>query len=266
MNKQSQQGFTLLELAIVFIIIGVLLSYTFMPARAQLESGRIKEARAKLVEIEEALYGFAIANGRMPCPTFPNKNGQESPTNPVAYCDTYPGIAGYIGFVPTNTLGLKGEVNCDGLLIDPWGSPYYYSVTNADTTTTEAIFIVSNAQGILNAGGPAIASVAADIKVCNDLSAACNSGANSSIDNAVAVIFSTATRQRNNSNEENVNAGEGASIASTCSLPAYKIGSDEFYYSAQRVEKANNEFDDIVSWISPNILYAKLLQARYTLQ
>jgi len=265
MNKQSQQGFTLLELAIVFVIIGVLLSYVFLPARAQLETANIKKARAKLVEIEEALYGFAIANGRLPCPTFPNENGKENPANPAAYCKGSANITGYIGFVPANTLGLKGEVNCDGLLMDPWGNPYYYSVTNADITGTEAIFIVQNAQGILNAGGPAVASATANIKVCNDLTAACNA-ATSSIDNAVAVIFSTGTRQRNNSATEDENAGQGANIASSCSLPAYKIGSDALYYSALRVEDTNKEFDDIVSWISPNILYAKLLQAGYTLQ
>ena len=60
MKLSKQRGFTLIEIAIVFVIIAILLSYTFMPLRAQIETKNIKEARAKLVEIEEALYVFAI--------------------------------------------------------------------------------------------------------------------------------------------------------------------------------------------------------------
>lgn len=73
MNKRFQHGFTLIEMAIVLLILAALLSYTFMPLRAQLETANIKEARGKLAEIEQAIYGFAIANGRMPCPTEPGE-------------------------------------------------------------------------------------------------------------------------------------------------------------------------------------------------
>ncbi|MCW9047273.1 MAG: type II secretion system GspH family protein [Gammaproteobacteria bacterium] len=261
---KSEKGFTLIEIAIVFVIIAVLLSYTFMPLRAQLETKNIKEARSKLVEIEEALYGFAIANNRLPCPTRPGLNGVANPLNPLTHCNDDPAIAGYIGFVPSNTLGIKGEVNCDGLLVDPWGRPYRYSVTNVDGDGNgTGDFVVFDA--IRVAGGPN--SVNPDIKVCNDLAIACTSGGGTaSTSNAVAVIFSMGTKQRANSADENENAGEGGTRPSTCGLPAYPIGSDAQYYAAQRIEVDNNEFDDIVIWISPNILYSKLLQAGHTLQ
>lgn len=262
MNINKQTGFTLIEIAIVFIIIAVLLSYTFMPIRAQLETANIKEARAKLAEIEESLYGFAIANGRLPCPTIPGNNGIENPDTTADHCAGSTAIGGYVGFVPSSTLGLKGEVNCDGLLIDPWGRPYMYSITNSNAAGISH-FVVFDA--IRLAGGPT--AVNPDIKICNDLSQACNIGAGTfSADQAVAVIFSMGTRQRANSADEDENAGEGANVASTCGLPAYELGNDNFYYYAQRIEQNNQEFDDIVSWISPNILYSKLLQAGYTLQ
>lgn len=262
MNIQTrQQGFTLIELAIVFVIIAALLSYTFMPLRAQLETANIKKAKAKLAEIEEALYGFAIANGRLPCPTIPGNNGIENPDTTTDYCAGNAAIAGYIGFVPSTTLGIKGEVNCDGLLSDPWGRPYMYSVSNSDISGAGDFVIFD---GIKLAGGPT--AVAPDIKICNDLTKNCNNGVGTfSTDEAVAIIFSMGSRARANSTDEDENAGEGAAIASTCGLPAYQIGSDRYYYSASRVEVAGQEFDDIVSWISPNILYAKLLQAGFTI-
>ena len=268
---KSQKGFTLIEIAIVFVIIAVLLSYTFMPLRSQIETAHIKQARAKLVEIEESLYGFAIANNRLPCPTQPGLNGLSNPPDPTLmgtpHCNNNTNIAGYIGFVPSATLGIKGKVNCDGLLIDPWGRPYMYSVSHfEDPVLNQGSIVVTG--GIAAAGGPNNITVASNqlLKVCNDLTENCNGGAGSySADVAYAVIFSMGNRQIANSTDENENAGEGAAKASTCGLPAYEVGGDRFYYSAERLEQAGQEFDDIVIWISPNILFAKLLQAGHNI-
>jgi prepilin-type N-terminal cleavage/methylation domain-containing protein len=260
MNRQFQHGFTLIEMAIVLLILAALLSYTFMPLRAQLETANIKEARGKLAEIEQAIYGFAIANGRMPCPTLPGQGGlsvPQNPTPPNASCNSS------IGFVPSVSLGLKGETNCDGLLLDPWGRPYRYSVTDDDSGDGDGNddFVVSNELrdvGVANAGP--------DLRVCRNLDAACLAGAGTApedriADNVVAVIFSMGTKSRANSAAEDENAGEGGTLASTCGLAAYPIGNDRFYYAAQRREIAGQEFDDQLIWISPSILYGKLLQA-----
>ncbi len=260
MNKQSQHGFTLIEMAIVFLIIGALLSYTFMPLRAQLETANIKEARGKLAEIEQALYGFAIANGRLPCPTLPGEGGLSMPQDPPDACDSS------IGFVPSGTLGLKGETNCDGLLVDPWGRPYRYSVTDSDVNSDDVDDFVVSGQLRDPTDGVGIATAAPDLRVCRNLDASCIGGtgtpaANIIADEVVAVIFSMGTKSRANSSAENENAGEGGTLPSTCGLSAYPIGNDPFYYAAKRREIAGQEFDDNLIWISPHILYGKLLQA-----
>lgn len=254
MNRQCQHGFTLIEMAIVFLIIGALLSYTFMPLRAQLETANIKEARGKLAEIEDAIYGFAIANGRLPCPTLPGQGGQSLPLDPATVCNSY------IGFVPSGTLGLKGETNCDGLLVDPWGRPYRYSVTDSDFDADGSDDFVAINE-LRNVG---IADAAPDLQVCRNLDAACNSTTaqpNIIAREVVAVIFSMGTKGRANSATENENAGEGGTLPSSCGLSAYPIGNDRFYYAATRREIAGQEFDDQLIWISPHILYGKLLQA-----
>lgn len=257
MNKQFQHGFTLIEMAIVLVILAALLSYTFMPLRAQLETANIKEARGKLAEIEQALYGFAIANGRLPCPTLPGEGGlsmPQDPTPPNASCNSS------IGFVPSVSLGLKGETNCDGLLLDPWGRPYRYSVTDSDFDGDgNDDFVVSTE--LRDVG---IADAAPDLRVCRNLDAACSGGtvaADVIADDVVAVIFSMGTKSRSNNATENENAGEGGTLASTCGLTAYPIGNDRFYYAASRREIAGQEFDDNLIWISPHLLYGKLLQA-----
>lgn len=184
MNRQFQYGFTLIEMAIVLLIIGALLSYTFMPLRAQLETANIKEARGKLAQIEEAIYGFAIANGRLPCPTLPGQGGLSLPQDPPDACNSA------IGFVPAGSLGLKGETNCDGLLVDPWGRPYRYSVTDDDANGDgNDDFVVRNQLQDTNVG---IANATPDLRVCRNLGAACNSAtaaADVIADDVVAVIF-----------------------------------------------------------------------------
>lgn len=260
MKKFKQHGFTLIEIAIVFVILAVLLSYTFMPLRAQLESKNIKEARSKLIEIEESLYGFAIAKERLPCPTQPGQGGLEQFT-PVVGAGN---CTSSIGFIPSTTLGIKGEVNCDGLLMDPWGQPYRYSITSTDFSATggEDFVVAGQLKSPAN-GGEGIGNVTPDIQVCNNLGSTCVYGSDAtdiSANDAVAVLFSIGTKQRANSTEENENAGE-ATVASQCGLPAYGISNDRFYYASTRREVVGNEFDDILIWISPNILYSTMLKA-----
>lgn len=262
MNYSRTKGFTLVEVAIVFLILAALLSYAFFPLRAQLETAHIKQARTTLAEIEEALYGFAIANGRLPCPTQPGLGGLSDPPSPTSHCQNSPDIRGYIGFVPAATLGIKGETNCDGLLIDPWGRPYRYSVTNS-SRSGNGDFVING--GIQSAGGPT--AVRPNIKVCHDLDQACtDTGVTASTSDLVAVVFSMGNREHPNSNTENENAGEGGTVASRCGLPSYPVGNDEQYYSAPRIERAGHEFDDIVVWISPNLLYSRLLQSGHALR
>lgn len=263
MNRQFQHGFTLLEMAIVLVILASLLTYTFMPLRAQLETANIKEARGKLAEIEQAIYGFAIANGRLPCPTLPGQGGlsvPQGPTPPNASCNSS------IGFVPSVSLGLKGETNCDGLLLDPWGRPYRYSVTDSDFDGDGNDDFVVNDQLRDPPVGVGITDANPDLRVCRNLDAACLAGAGTApedriADEVVAVIFSMGTKSRANTATENENADENNPLPSTCGLAAYPIGNDRFYYAAQRREIAGQEFDDQLIWVSPSILYGKLLQA-----
>ena len=274
MNKSScSKGFTLIELAIVTLILAVLLSSAFLSVTSLRKTANIKEARQKLAEIEEALYGFAIANGRLPCPATPASNGQANPLDPSGLvgaqrnCNLSANINGFIGFVPSSTLGIKGEVNCDGLLLDPWGRPYRYSVTNADAGTAPGgDFVVSDDISEEDTAVPpnGMANVTPDIVICNNLDAACNTtvAGNVVTTNAVAVIFSMGDITAN-SVRENENAGE-RTVASGCGAN-YPLGNDNLYYSApSREEPADpdTKFDDIVIWISPNTLFNKLLSAQ----
>ena len=61
-------GFTLVELAIVIAIVGFLLGSFLGPLRAQIDAARVRETERTLVEIREALVGYVIVQGALPCP------------------------------------------------------------------------------------------------------------------------------------------------------------------------------------------------------
>jgi len=251
-TMKSSKGFTLIEVAIVFTILAALLAASIYPFTAQRESAHIAASKTKLNEIQEAIYGFAIAQDRLPCPTTPGTGGVSQPANPAASCTTYH------GFVPSSTLGITGNVNCDGLLLDAWGQPYRYSVTNTDVGGNGADdFIVTNETSVVG-----IANLNPDLWICRDLAVDCSTSlaTNRVSSNAVAVIYSLGKPRSTSTAQEDENAGE-ASTGSTCGISNYAIANDRFFYAADRREIPGQEFDDILIWISQNTLYAKLLQA-----
>lgn len=65
---RKQQGFTLVELAIVTVILGLLMTMLIPVASSQLEQQRRRETISKMAVIEQAIVAFVMTNRRLPCP------------------------------------------------------------------------------------------------------------------------------------------------------------------------------------------------------
>lgn len=117
---RCHSGFTLVELAVVLLILGLLLGGLLVPLGTQLDQQSIKETQRKLDEIKEALIGFALVNGRLPCPAdgaTPSGgagSGEESYNSTTGQCDITDGVA------PWATLALPET--------DAWGRRFTYRV------------------------------------------------------------------------------------------------------------------------------------------
>jgi len=119
-RHRTETGFTLIELAVVIAIVGLLLGAVLLPLRTQVELRQVRETEKQLADIKESLYGYAMANGYMPCPDV-NGNGLEAlhPAPPTSSNDGCQGGV-YEGFVPWQTLSVAPA--------DPWGNRYLYRV------------------------------------------------------------------------------------------------------------------------------------------
>jgi len=66
------RGFTLIELAVVLFIVSLMLGVFLSPLSVRLEQQNRARTTDLLDEIEESLLGYAMINGRLPCPDCPN--------------------------------------------------------------------------------------------------------------------------------------------------------------------------------------------------
>lgn len=245
--QQLLHGFTLLETAIVLFIVALLLGGLLPALSSRVEQQRISEVRKQLDEIQQAVIGYAIANERLPCPASSGSNGAESfATGGNAAngnCSNF-----YDGYAPSATLGLA-NADSQGYAVDPWGNRIHYAVTswNANTYT--------KTHGMSTAG---MSILAPNLLVCSTSSGisatACASGTALTASPGVpVVIYSTG----NNGSLGGTGSDEAANPNSNSS------NNDRVFVShtPSSSSAANGEFDDIVSWLSPNILYNRMVEA-----
>jgi prepilin-type N-terminal cleavage/methylation domain-containing protein len=210
------KGFTLVEMAIVLMIVGLLMAAFLTPLDAQMQQNRINEARNDISEIKEALLGFVSVNLSLPCPDI---NGDGIADNPCLV-GTSTG-----GNVPWVTLGTKPT--------DPWNRRYQYRVHNAFTVPLTL----------------ATSAAAGELQVCTNFTCVA-SDANS----VPAVIYSSGA---NGGVQPPVGADE---LENTVVAGATFNGVFVNHEFAQAAA-VNGEFDDVMDWISTNVLLGRLVAA-----
>lgn len=236
----SPTGFTLVEMAIVLVIVGLLLGGLLMPLSTQVEQQRISETQKYLDQIKDALLGYAAAHGRLPCPATATSLGVESPVG-GGVC-TSP----YNGFLPAVTLGLT-PVDGAGFAIDAWNNRIRYAVTTFNGsafTTTGGINTTT------------IGTLTPDLNVCASAAGITGTTCGTApllTNNAPVVIYSLGRNA----------ATGGAGIDETANPNPNSVNSDQVFVSHPPATSTatNGEFDDTVTWISPNTLYNRMISA-----
>lgn len=266
-KKSRQIGFTLVEMAIVLVILGFVLGALLLPLRAQREQAAQIQTTNTLESAKQALLGYAQQQGRLPCPatnngtaTFPDDTGNANPLggthNITPPSPAVPNCAVQSGFFPAATLGIQ-PTDAQGFALDAWNNRIRYAVTannNSATIVNGTACGGDTAPDFTTTGNMAtvgLACLAPDLKIsCGQITTPECTPANFLTSNAVAVIYST-----------------GANGA----LPNASVGADEVanksatttFYSRTPTAKgaAQGEFDDVVTWISPFVLYNAMIES-----
>lgn len=238
-TRIADRGFTMIEMAMVLLIVALLLGGGLTVLTTQIDQQKFKDTQRILDETREALIGFAAANGRLPCPATAASNGVESYVGVVgASACTLP----YTGFLPAATLGLPG-VDANGYALDGWTGRVRYAVTTASGNAA------TNTSGIRTAT-MAVFGPAANLRVCGSstgITPTTCGAAPALTTTAVAVIFSLG---------HNLGAVGGADETAN-------QNADQVFVSHTPVDVGgtNGEFDDLFTWIPPAVLFNRMLQA-----
>ena len=240
-------GFTLIEIAVGLLVLSLLLASLLSPIAAQIEQRKISETQNALNQISEALIGFAMSKGYLPCPdktiggpAAPNDTGRNDGAEDLNPAGTACTATNNEGNLPWATLGIPAT--------DAWGNFYRYRVDNN---------FAGHVKFTLAAAGALIVK-------CPD--PACPSGTTYAT-SAPAVVMSHGKN------------GWGAMNGSTkTQIPYTDAGADElqnithtiantFYLristtGGSAAAATVTQFDDIVVWLSTPILMSRMVAAQ----
>ena len=233
---KSLNGFTLIEMALVLLVITVLLGGLLVPLGTQMDQRNVTATQKRLDEIKESLIGYALINGRLPRPATSFADGTER----TSWCTTE---ATCTGFIPWATLAMPK--------LDSWGKIFRYSVT-PDFANGPITFSTLATKKIRtrNSGGSET-PLAGSNSPCNTTDNIC----------IPAVIFS-----HGKSNWGTGDGGNPISDGSSTNVDedANNTASVSFFsrVPSGSTTAGGGEFDDIVTWVPQGLLISRLVAAQ----
>lgn len=220
-------GFTLVEMSIAVFVIALILGGMLVPLATQVDQRQVSETEKTLQEIREALIGYAVAKGNLPCPDT-GTNGSENVTNGI--CTT---VAGGIaaGRLPYLDLGLGNS--------DLWGNRFTYVVNEQFARRSPATpFSLSTA--------------GTDVRVC--ASQACTTVYSS------AAVFAVISHGKNGAGAINFTTNNAnAASSSVDEQENYDTDKDVITRPLYTGGAAASEFDDVVVWLSRYMLFNRMV-------
>lgn len=244
---KNNSGFTIIEMAIVLFIMALALGSGLTLLAAQLDQQRIEDTNILLSTANEALIGYALshtsADGKpyLPCPdkttatgTGTANDGQEDRTTSPGPCVVQEGN------LPWVTLDLAPQT-------DAWSNRLRYRVTDAGTN-----HFSNSSTGIQ-------LTFVGDISVYDSAAAV-----NSVVTSVPAVILSHGKNGLGAISSAGIGNAPATGTDELANAPASIVGHTTFV-SRSLIRAADNttgvEFDDQVIWLSPNILFNRMVQA-----
>ncbi len=244
------RGFSLVELAIVLLGVGLIVASVFAVLRAQLEQRDRDETQRRLEAARELLIGFALVNRRLPCPASGAAGGDESPAG-GGVCSN-----AYNGFLPARTIGFQ-PLDSQGYALDAWGNRLRYAVSA--TGWGAAPYARFTKKHVANdpAASWNIDTTPGDLIVCSAglagaqaPGAACAAGTSVTNQNTVVLVGYSTGRS-------------GAATAAAGGNAAENLDGDVLFVSRppDPAGAPGGEFDHLLVWQPLSLLYSRMIAA-----
>jgi prepilin-type N-terminal cleavage/methylation domain-containing protein len=272
-QRRARGGFTLIELAVVLSIVGLLLGSLMYTLSAQVEQRSFEDTRRRLELARELVLSYAAVNGRLPCParsaatttpaTVAGDEVRDSATGACTgdgYTDNYGGVNGSVtmGLLPARTIGFQ-QVDSSGFAVDAWQNRIRYSVAVLFTPSTTYAPHFTNAQNLKTNG---VGTQPNDLLICKSAtgitSTTCGSAANQVMSQSlvVAVIYSSG---------KNLTTAATAALATAAGRTdeSANLNGDRVFVSHTPAPSGatNGEFDDQFTWITHGELYGRMISS-----
>lgn len=226
---KGSKGFTLVEMAVVLVIVGLLLGGMVLPLVTLQEQTTFNETRQKLSDIRETLLGYGITHGYLPCPAISASNGAEDRNVGTGACNKR------VGFLPWTELGVQK--------LDNWNHLYRYSVS--------ANFADSGTKILLSSNGD-ITIVARDV----------NAGT-SNISNIPVVVMSFGKLANWAYQDDGTQIVDTSATNTDEDINGNNAAGTNFYTRDVTTNTASTggEFDDLVVWIPTGLYINRMISA-----
>jgi prepilin-type N-terminal cleavage/methylation domain-containing protein len=256
-------GFSLIELAMVLFIVSLLIGGLLMPLSAQNEIQGRQETVKALANIREALIGFAVVNGRLPCPapaTLADPTtgagleattaaaGTTNTTGPCGCTAANSGIASAGGAIcddstPGSVTGVLPWATLGVPETDAWSSRYTYRVTTRFGR-------MASAQTNFGACTPTTNPTAAAFALCSagDMFVRVTSGGSVVASSVPAIVVS------HGKNTLGAYLTNGIKMTDPAGDELENANGDINFVSS-------NSIDDLVIWIPTSVLMGRMLAA-----
>ncbi|MDG6779111.1 prepilin-type N-terminal cleavage/methylation domain-containing protein [Thiomicrorhabdus sp. zzn3] len=140
LNRDKQRGFSLIEIAIGLLVLGLLIGSFSGVFKLFFDSNHKLEEQVNMERIEKSLNTFLLVNSYIPCPDTDGDGHEDRNTvSGIEVC------ADREGALPFNDLGVEEN--------DAWGNPYYYRVHQRAESATYVNDICEPAS-VLGRSGP----------------------------------------------------------------------------------------------------------------
>jgi prepilin-type N-terminal cleavage/methylation domain-containing protein len=263
---RRRRGFSLVELAVVMMIVALLLAAALIPFSTQIDLKNQADTQRTLDSVKESVIAFALANGRLPCPADGtavagslNAGKEQFAANQCTFT---------FGAVPWATLGVPE--------VDAWGRRFSYYVVQAFADDYSKLTWFGPSQVAADCTPVPVPGAPASFALCTQGNLTVNTRNETShvatpIGSLLPAVIISHGRNGYGAYQSSGLLVSGLTAGSDEALNAIHAAGATTFYSRSPTRAASPcndaagpdfcEFDDIVAMITPNVLIARMVSA-----